>query len=130
MRFYVTLRRKQEGSMARLVTILSLVLFSVSILACQTPEQKAEQYDKYYREGYALTQAGKDAEAISYYQKAIQALPNDAKTAVAYNNLGWSYEKTGQLEDAIKAYKKALSLNPNLTLAKNNLAAAESRVAQ
>ena len=116
--------------MARIFAIFSAALLCVSILACQTPQQKAEQYDKYYLEGYASTQEGKHAEAIPYYQKAIQALPNDAKTAVSYNNLGWSYEKTGHLDDAIKAYKQALVLDPNLALAKNNLAAAEGRLAQ
>ncbi len=51
----------------------------------------------------------KYSEAITQLKAFIK---KDAKSADAYNLLGFSYRKSGNLPDAFKAYDKALALDP------------------
>ena len=41
--------------------------------------------------------------------------------AEPYNNRGSAYDSTGDFDTAIQDYKKAIQLDPNLTIAKDNL---------
>jgi len=68
--------------------------------------------------GLALTDSGKPAEALPYFQEALQSTPRDA---VQYVNIGWACFQMGRLDEAVKAYRKALELDPKLDLAYNNL---------
>ena len=43
------------------------------------------------------------------------------RSAVAYCNLGWTYEAIGDERQAIAHYRKALELNPSLEAARDNL---------
>lgn len=58
------------------------------------------------------------AQAIDYYQRALDLLPNHAP---AYANLGLAYFELGDLAKAQQAYERAYYLNPNDELLLNNL---------
>ncbi|HRR72523.1 MAG TPA: tetratricopeptide repeat protein [Syntrophorhabdaceae bacterium] len=55
---------------------------------------------------------------IALWEDTVKKSPNKAR---GYNNLGYAYFLAGRYDDAIRAYKKALEINPNHTLARNNL---------
>jgi hypothetical protein len=61
-------------------------------------------------------------------QAAEEALRLDPLSAVAYNNIGASYGALGRWGDEIIACLKALQIEPELTLAKNNLAYARAQL--
>ena len=64
-----------------------------------------------YREGgEALLRAGLYSKAIHYFQKAVQADPQDWQ---AYEDLGDASAKTDDLAGAREAYQKSLQLNPD-----------------
>jgi tetratricopeptide (TPR) repeat protein len=64
----------------------------------------------WFKEGYALAESGKYREAISLYDKAIDADPGYAS---AYSVRGWAYYKIGDHTSALKDYGRALELKPN-----------------
>lgn len=60
--------------------------------------------------GTMCAQAGKFAEAMDNYQRAIQIKPD---FALAYVNLGTVVQKQGKVDDAIAHFNKALELKPD-----------------
>jgi tetratricopeptide (TPR) repeat protein len=52
------------------------------------------------------------------FRKALEYAPNDA---LAYNNLGSALNSQGKWDEAILILEKSLSLDPTLSIAKNNL---------
>ncbi len=60
--------------------------------------------------GSMCAQAGKFAEAMDNYQRAIQIKP---EFALAYLNLGTVLQKQGKLDDAIAQFNKVLELKPD-----------------
>ena len=74
-------------------------------------------------DGYAL--ATEFAQAITYYQKALDLAPNDAEIrknlVLSYNNHGVALRNRGEWDAAIRAYRDALSLQPTYQLSKTNL---------
>jgi acetyltransferase-like isoleucine patch superfamily enzyme/tetratricopeptide (TPR) repeat protein len=96
--------------------------------------------------GYTLHQQGKLEEAIVYYQKALELQPNCSEAQVnlgnllytqgklsveqkAYyaqlnNELGMTKKQAGDLESAISCYQKAILLQPNNSIAHQNLGVA------
>jgi tetratricopeptide (TPR) repeat protein len=56
--------------------------------------------------------------AIADLNKAIEINP---KSALAYSNLGWTYEAMGDEREAITQYRKALEIDPSLEAARDNL---------
>jgi tetratricopeptide (TPR) repeat protein len=71
----------------------------------------------WYKEGYALAESRKYRDAISLYNKAIDA---DPKYADAYSVRGWAYYKIGDYKSALKDYGRALDLKPNFLSALAN----------
>lgn len=69
--------------------------------------------------GSALSDKGKQAEAIECYRKAIEINPKDIASCT---NLANSLAMTGRLDEAVKCYRQALELNPNDPGAHYNLA--------
>jgi hypothetical protein len=57
--------------------------------------------------------------AEAYYRKAVESNPDNP---IAYNNLGWTRQRQGDSLGAIACYEAALELNPNLRVARRNLA--------
>jgi len=70
-------------------------------------------------EGVESAQRGEYENAIRQFNKAISI--QDAKAAVSYNNLAYTYMLSGDRDTAILFYKKALERNPNMLPAMGNL---------
>ena len=84
--------------------------------------------------GNALSDQKKLDEAIAAYRTALN-LPDD-KTGIpttahtlAHNNLGLALQKQGKLEDAIREFEAARKLDPNFSVAQNNLKEAQRLLA-
>ena len=84
--------------------------------------------------GNALSDQKKLDEAIAAYRTALN-LPDD-KTVIpttahtlAHNNLGLALQKQGKLEDAIREFEAARKLDPNFSVAQNNLKEAQRLLA-
>src|SRR5258707_13125485 len=69
--------------------------------------------------GIVLHQAGRTAEALASYRRAIEV---DEKYALAWNNLGVVLAHTGDTEEAIEAFRRALQVRGTLAAARLNLA--------
>jgi len=70
--------------------------------------------------GYLYRQLGKEKEAISYFEKALEALKKiDKKDEIVLNNLGVTYTALKKYPAAQAQYQKALEINQS----KNNVAA-------
>lgn len=69
-------------------------------------------------------QQGDFLSAIISCEKAIKL---DQTSASIYNNLGVAYSSISLLDEAIKAFEQAIKLNPDFTLAKNNLTDATTK---
>jgi len=81
-------------------------------------------YDAAFTDGLrAITRRDWLAAAIA----SRDALRHDARSADAFNNLGWSLAQLGFRDDAARAYEQALALDPAHERAKNNLAAVRAR---
>jgi tetratricopeptide (TPR) repeat protein len=72
--------------------------------------QKLSAVD-WFKEGYALAESGKYQDAISFYNKAIDA---DPKYAAAYSVRGWAYYRLRDYPSALKDNNRALELKPNV----------------
>mgnify|MGYP000633911445 CR=1 FL=1 len=70
--------------------------------------------------GYLYRQLGKEKDAISYFEKALEALKKiNKKDAMIFNNLGVTYTALKKYPAAQAQYQSALKINKN----KNNIAA-------
>ncbi len=72
-----------------------------------------------FNEGVALSQAGKDDEAIAKFTEVVGQLE---KCGECYVNIGSIYARQKKYDEAEKAFKTALEQNPNLPDAYNGLA--------
>ena len=72
----------------------------------------------YLGRGTAHLKAFNFDSAIADFTKAIELNP---KLALAYSNLGWTYEAIGDEREAIAHYWKALEFEPSLEAARDNL---------
>ena len=79
---------------------------------------------KYFEQGLAYSESGKNKEAIEAFQKAVELDAKNPKLFWAVFNLGNSYADDGQYEKAIAAYKQTLSLQANFPRAYYNLGVA------
>lgn len=68
--------------------------------------------------GAALTQLGRNADALAPLQKAAELLPGDAD---AHNILGMTLRTLGRLDEAESCYRNALRINPELAAVHSNL---------
>jgi tetratricopeptide (TPR) repeat protein len=68
----------------------------------------------WFKEGYALAESKKYRDAISFYNKAIDA---DPRHATAYSARGWAYFKIRDYPSALKDNNRALDLKPNFSSA-------------
>src|SRR5258707_3060139 len=69
--------------------------------------------------GIVLHQAGRTAEALASYRRAIEV---DEKYALAWNNLGVVLAHTGDTEEGIEGFRRALQVRGTLAAARLNLA--------
>jgi len=64
----------------------------------------------WFKEGYGLVESGKYRDAISFFNKAIDA---DPRYANAYSARGYAYFRIGDHPSALKDNNRALDLKPN-----------------
>ena len=83
-------------------------------------EQDPDFGNPYNDIGAYLIEKGEFDEAISWFQKAMQAKGYESP-ANPHQNLGRVYERKGSWTEAIDSYKAALTLDPNYALAKKAL---------
>jgi hypothetical protein len=77
--------------------------------------------------GHKLSQAGRFVEAEVSFRNAIELNPD---RPMPYNNLGWVRQMQGDNDVAVTNYQKALHLDPNLRIARRNLATLLIRLGQ
>jgi tetratricopeptide (TPR) repeat protein len=75
-------------------------------------------YLAYNNLGYFLSNQGKSAEAMGYFQSSLAINPDYEE---ARNNLGFALAGQGRYQEAAEQYQAALRINPRLTEAHNNL---------
>ena len=80
---------------------------------------KAEAATKTFNEGVALSNDGKNDEAIAKFQEVLTAMPNCAE---CYANIGTVYSRAKKYDEAEAAYKKAAEIKPDFAEAYNGLA--------
>jgi tetratricopeptide (TPR) repeat protein len=76
----------------------------------QKRTEASAQVQALFDEGGKLAEAGKHAEAIEAFQKALALDPQQTNIL---GNMAESYRKLGKLDEALDAYKKAIAINPN-----------------
>jgi tetratricopeptide (TPR) repeat protein len=103
-----------KSILSRVIVISFLIVFFISNLAFA--ETKAEGA-KWYEKGYALSEAGRYAEAVAAYGKCIELNPEYTE---AYINRGVSFKSLGKYKEALNDYNKAIELNPQSAEAYNN----------
>jgi tetratricopeptide (TPR) repeat protein len=77
--------------------------------------------------GTALSDQGKNEDAIFHYRAALRINPENIK---AWNNLGIAYAESGRGAKAIEAYQQAQRLKPNDPESWNNLGSAYGKSGQ
>lgn len=80
---------------------------------------KAEAATKSFNEGVALSNEGKNDEAIAKFNEVIAAIPNCVE---CYANIGTVHTRTKKYDEAEAAFKKAIELKPDFAEAYNGLA--------
>ncbi len=88
------------------IFIILMLSAAVSISYAQNPEDEA------LKKGVDLVRHDRFDEAITEFNKVIAA---DPKSASAYYNLGFAYDKKGDLEKAILNFTKAIEMDIALT---------------
>lgn len=91
---------------------------AVSRPAVAEPQENIQDAARYMSLGHQLYKTKKYAEAVTAYQKAIQAAP---KQSEAYYNLGLAYFQLKKYTDAAHASQAAVRLNPTNTNALYNV---------
>lgn len=79
-------------------------------LSAAEPQENIQDAARYMSQGHQLYKTKKFAEAVTAYQKAIQAAP---KQSDSYYNLGLAYFQLKKYTDAAHASQAAVRLNPS-----------------
>ncbi|MBN2207687.1 MAG: tetratricopeptide repeat protein [Candidatus Coatesbacteria bacterium] len=106
-----------ETETRRLVVLVGLLTMLVGLLGCAGGGK--EESRNHYESGCALASQGKYQEAMTAFNKAIAADPQNAE---AHNGLGYCHLLLGQEEQGELHLKEALRLQPDLLKAVRNLA--------
>ncbi len=62
--------------------------------------------------GYALSEAGRNAEAIRAFERLVELAPREAN---AYDSLAEGYLRSGSAEKAVELYQRALAVDPTFS---------------
>jgi tetratricopeptide (TPR) repeat protein len=102
---YLTFRRNEDYSSA-------LAIWSDTVAKLPGNARAQNQL------GFALLQAGQNAEALQPLEEAVRLEPADAE---ARHNLGIVLDKTGRVIEAVGQYEEALRIKPDYADAHNSL---------
>jgi tetratricopeptide (TPR) repeat protein len=105
-------------------------LYGRALLVAGEPEQAETELrraleldpndlDSYQALASFLVGSGRLDESLSTYRKALETRPNSAELHLTVGSL---YELSGATDQAIEHYEAAIRINPDLGVAKNNLA--------
>jgi Ca-activated chloride channel family protein len=81
----------------------------------------ADQYENNFRKGVALYKSGDLESAIYFFQQ-------DSSHAESAYNLGLSYAKLGYYDEALESFKMAADLDPQMSLATQNILLTEQQI--
>ena len=104
-----------QTQLALLLTETGKAGEAVTILAAQATGNDPDVLNAY---GIALSELGRNAEAVQQFQRVLALDPNNAP---AYQNLGIAALRSGDLRTAEAQLTRALELNPRLPLALNTM---------
>lgn len=79
----------------------------------------SDHIDALHLQGVVAHQAGRHAQAVECFGRAIQCCVTNA--AACYNSQGEAYRALGRLADAADSFRRALELDPRLARSHNNL---------
>lgn len=115
----VVMTQPKIKSLFYISRLLVIILYTAIASPAYCESLLREDALEYRQRGYQAQKAGMLAEALSFYQKAIQIDPG---LAAVYNDLGVVYETLGQIERAREAYSGAVAVDPGYGKAYFNLA--------
>lgn len=81
-------------------------------------DAKIERGDEIAKQGWALFQEGKFADAVKKFDESVALDPDSANS---WNGLGWSRFNSGNRDEAIEAFEKCVKLEPSHPAALNGL---------
>jgi tetratricopeptide (TPR) repeat protein len=117
----ITLGRLLRFRLTRNRALLHIVCVVLAGLAMTRASAGLRQTDT-SRDDWMMAQAfrkqGDLASAVTWYERAVQASPDDAALR---NGLGVALAQSGQLDRAESQYRKAVELAPDLVLPRRNL---------
>ncbi len=99
---------------------------AASIAICSLPgpfplEKISYEAELYCSAGEYRQKQGKNDEAISLFEKALQA---DPEHALSHNNLGYALHSKGKVNEAMVHFRRSIESKPYYSKAHNNLGAA------
>lgn len=100
----------------------SFTVMADIILKILPTNKKAKQAFVYYRDGMAAQADGEYAEALDYYNEALELEEDSYDRGYILYNMGLIYASNGDHDKAIEVYEQALELNSRLIQALNNIA--------
>jgi tetratricopeptide (TPR) repeat protein len=113
-------RHFRAASRPKLAACLTTVVLALLICNWPTASQKRVRAATLYNAGVWLgRQPDRLQESITYYEDALELLPDSPRTLY---NLGNVLKKLGDLEQAEALYRQALKIQPAMAGALNNLA--------
>ncbi len=100
----------------------SFTVMADIILKMLPTNKKAKEAFVYYRDGMSAQAEGEYAEALDYYNEALELEQDSSDRSYVYYNMGLIYASNGDHDKALELYHKAIELNPRMPQALNNIA--------
>jgi Flp pilus assembly protein TadD len=91
---------------------------AAEILYSEAVKLDPENAEALYYLGGIVAMAGRDAEAIGYYERLLHLVP---PTAQQLTNLGALYARNGKYREALERTQQALTIDPGYESARQNL---------
>lgn len=105
-----------------------LKLYDEAIAECRRAIELDPDFGNPYNDiGAYLIELQRPADAIPWFERALQAPRYDARCYPLYN-LGRVYENQGRWQQALDYYRRALTENPAYELARTNLHRLQARL--
>lgn len=100
----------------------SFTVMADIILKILPTNKKAKEAFIYYRDGMSAQAEGEYAEALDYYNEALQLEQDPSDRSYVLYNMGLIYASNGDHSKALEYYHQAIELNPRMPQALNNIA--------